>query len=376
MNRLRLIFSVVFFCAFLGAFSLNLTRIDLSHQYDPDAPVKLQYRVTQFGGKYTIHLFAQLDSTSLWSQDFLIQGGYESEDHRDLFPEISVLEESDMVWRGSVTFEPLETENLLIVKWGGDFNFYFDIPLSNGSLPFPSYYPISNANPITTPYLLTQKMDWSDKKAIQVTEYRNSFGPADAPMDEMKALAPRMTEDSVFFLSDSVELKDYKLYYFKNDSLADVGIPLFKTPPYYPRMVKMPELIAPLKYLTTEAEYKTLTRSTRPKKTFDEFWINTYGTKFRARNAIRKYYKGVEYANEYFTTIKEGWKTDQGMILIVYGTPIEMYRSDRGETWIYEDEEFEFIKVSTLFGPVYALRKDKRYEKDWYRMVGDLRRGD
>ena len=64
------------------------------------------------------------------------------------------------------------------------------------------------------------------------------------------------------------------------------------------------------------------------------------------------------------------------MIFIIFGTPIEMYRTDRGETWIYENEEFEFIKVSTLFGDIYALRKDKKHEKEWYRQVGDIRRGE
>ena len=63
-----------------------------------------------------------------------------------------------------------------------------------------------------------------------------------------------------------------------------------------------------MKYITTEAEYRILKKSTTPIKVFDEFWINTYGTKFLARNAIRKYFKSVEYANEYFTHIKEGWK--------------------------------------------------------------------
>ena len=53
-----------------------------------------------------------------------------------------------------------------------------------------------------------------------------------------------------------------------------------------------------------------------------------------------------------------------------------MYRTDQGEVWVFEDEPFEFIKVSTLFGDIYPLRKDKKYEKEWYRQVGDIRRGE
>lgn len=358
------------------ALALNLSRIDLSHQYDPDSPVKLQYRVVQVRGEITVHLFIQTDTTLAWNSEYLIQTGYEMEEHRKFFPQISELQVNNGLWRGSISFTPQGSEDLIIIKYSADFNFYFDIPLKNGYLSHASFYPINDVNPVTGPFLASQNLAWSNNGEIEVTEYPNKFGPADAPMEEMKPLAPTLFEDTVFYASDSVGLKDYKLYFFRMDTVADIGVPLFKTPPYFPSLRKIHELIPPMKYITTEAEYRTLKRSNKPKRTFDEFWINTYGTKFRARNAIRKYFKSVEYANQYFTNIKEGWKTDRGLLLIIYGTPMELYRTDLGETWVYEDEEFEFIKVSTLFGPIYALKKDKKYEKDWYKTVGDIRRGE
>ena len=63
------------------------------------------------------------------------------------------------------------------------------------------------------------------------------------------------------------------------------------------------------------------------------------------------------------------------MVLIIYGTPIEMYRDGFRETWIYEDIEFDFIKISTLFGSIYALKKDKKYEDHWFKTIGNLRLG-
>ena len=371
----RWFFSILMGLISFSALSLNLTRIDLSHQYDPNAPVKLEYRVVEKGSTFIIYFQIESDSMSLWSRAFLIQEGYESEDHRNFSPALKEVESTEHLWRGSISFSSEGNEDLLIVKLFADFHFYFDIPLNNGTLAFTNFAPVKDEKIITTSYLPTQDLEWTEDQIIQAVSYRNHFRPADAPMEEMKALVPILKEDTALFYDKAVLLKDYQLYYFKDDTLKDVGLSMLKTPPYYPSLRKVGELVPPMKYITTDAEYRALLRSTRAKRTFDEFWINTYGTKFRARNAIRKYFRSVELSNQYFTSIKEGWKTDQGMIFIIYGTPIEMYRNGRAEMWVYEDAEFEFIKVSTLFGPIYVLRKDRKYEKDWYKKVGDLRRG-
>ena len=361
----------------LSSLALNLTRIDLSHQYDPDAPVKTTYRVTQNGAVITIFLVVRADSIGLWSREYLIQKGYESEDHNMLDPQVTETESSRQIWRGSISFPAPRNENLLIFKLVGEsFHFYFDIPLKNGRVNFSSFYPSSGGNAVVTPYLSTNKLTWNVSDSIHVTDHTDNYAPAEAPMEEMKALAPSISEDGTFFFEDSTQFQDYHFYNFRIDSTSSTGITLLKTPPYYPTFRLIRELIAPMKYVTTEIEYKTLMQSNRPKRTFDEFWINTYGTKFRARNAIRKYFKSVEHANEYFTNFKQGWKTDRGMIFIIYGTPLEMHRTNTSETWVYENQEFEFLKISTLFAPIFALRKDKKYEKDWYKEVGRLRKGE
>ncbi|MCP4458046.1 MAG: GWxTD domain-containing protein [Cytophagales bacterium] len=380
MGKVTLTF--VFTLLFTGLISfwasaLDLSRIDLSHQYDPDAPVKATYRVTESGGKITIFLLIQADSIGLWTREYLVQKGYSSEDHQNIFPTVRELFSDDQTWRGSISFTTPKSENLLILKLGGtDFNFYFDIPIKNGRDDFSPFYPSAQDQPIISSFLNTNKLDWNVTDPIHTTSYTENFDAADAPMNEMKALMPNISEDSTFFYEDSTRLQDYHFYTFRVDSTSVSSITLLKTPPYYPTFRLISELMGPMKYITTEIEFKTLTQSNRPKRTFDEFWINTYGTKFRARNAIRKYYKSVEYANEYFTSFKQGWKTDRGMIFVVYGTPLEMYRTNTTETWVYEKQEFEFLKISTLFAPIFALRKDKKYEKDWYKEVGSLRKGE
>ena len=361
----------------ISSHALNISRIDLSYQYDPAASVKASYRVTQKGDKITIFLLIQADSIGLWSKEYLIQNGYESEAHQNIIPDEIVFESNAQVWYGGISFIFPKKENLLLLKFGGvDFNFYFDIPLVNGGMPFPDFYPTAEDLPIITPFLSTNKLNWSLSNTLHTTSYSDDFEAAEAPMEEMKALVPTIMENGTFMYKDSSQLNHYDFYTFRIDSTSSSSITLLKTPPYYPSSRVIHELIGPIKYITTEVEYKTLIQSNRPKITFDEFWINTFGTKFRARNAIRKYFKSVEYANQYFTNFKQGWKTDRGMIFIVYGTPEEMYRTGTTEVWVYENQEFEFLKVSTLFAPILALRKEDKYEKDWYKAVGKLRKGE
>ena len=58
----------------------------------------------------------------------------------------------------------------------------------------------------------------------------------------------------------------------------------------------------------------------------------------RARTLIREFYTRVESANNYFTSYLEGWKTDRGIIYIIYGVPNVVYKNKDYENWIYGEE--------------------------------------
>ena len=96
-----------------------------------------------------------------------------------------------------------------------------------------------------------------------------------------------------------------------------------------------------------------------------------------AKSAIRTYYRKVAQANEIFTDYKPGWKTDRGILYVVYGTPKEVFRSNATETWVYDDElSFEFRILSNLFTPeLYVLKRDQRYRESWISRVRVLRGG-
>ena len=104
----------------------------------------------------------------------------------------------------------------------------------------------------------------------------------------------------------------------------------------YPRLTTPEVMIEPLAYLASQDEISELRSAAKPKAALDEFWIKCGGNIDKARELIRIYYTRVLYSNYYFTSYKEGWRTERGMIYIIYGPPDRVYKSVDGESWGYK----------------------------------------
>ncbi|MDH4071204.1 MAG: GWxTD domain-containing protein [Ignavibacteria bacterium] len=91
---------------------------------------------------------------------------------------------------------------------------------------------------------------------------------------------------------------------------------------------------------------------------FLEFWKRRDPTPATARNEkMEEYYSRVHYANKNFAHYIDGWRTDMGMVYIIYGAPNNVERhpfdidSKPYEIWSYYDlnHQFEFVD-ETGFG--------------------------
>jgi GWxTD domain-containing protein len=118
------------------------------------------------------------------------------------------------------------------------------------------------------------------------------------------------------------------------------------------------------------------------KAAVDSFWIHTAGSADRARELIRKFYNRTLDANRYFTSYLEGWRTDRGLIYLIYGPPNAVYRYSTGETWIYGEEHnsnslnFTFTKVINPFSTNdFRLERSPIYQDSWYRATNSWREG-
>ncbi|MBN1118359.1 MAG: GWxTD domain-containing protein [Bacteroidales bacterium] len=137
-------------------------------------------------------------------------------------------------------------------------------------------------------------------------------------------------------------------YFIQFDTTKPEGLTLLKFNEDFPKITTPEDLVKPLAYITTSGEYRELTESGNLKLAIDNFWINASGSTDRGREMIRIYYNRVYFANYYFTSTREGWKTDRGMVYIVYGPPHNLKKTTNTETWYYynkkggEDITFNF----------------------------------
>ena len=181
--------------------------------------------------------------------------------------------------------------------------------------------------------------------------------------------------------SDLLELPGRGIYHFQTDTSTRYGITLFRFHDDYPNVTEPEQLMPPLRYLTSNKEFNEILHSDNRKQMVDDFWVETAGNEGRAVELIKNYYSRVEYANWYFSSFKEGWKTDRGMIYIIFGPPQIVYRRSDIETWTYGEQgnrvslTFDFIKAINPFTDEdYILRRQTDFKNPWYVAVDYWRR--
>lgn len=230
-------------------------------------------------------------------------------------------------------------------------------------------------------------------KEFIVRYYKSHFDPATPPMaanidrDGLRVLQ----SDSVFIIRSNQVLSfdSPGLYLLNNDTTNYYGLSFYVDKGRYPKLSKIADVIEPLIYITTEEELQTL-KTTRDsigiketKLEMDKFWLKTTsGNAKAAQQTIREYYQRVRMANKFFTTYKPGWKTDMGMIFIIYGSPNRIRRNDASEYWFYtQNTSFSEIKFTFQRKPnqfvdnSFRLARYPQYEQVWYPIIEQWREG-
>ena len=186
----------------------------------------------------------------------------------------------------------------------------------------------------------------------------------------------RQTDGSFMFDVES------GLYFFTHDSSKRMGLTIKTGSVYFPKVKDNSSLEWPIRFVMTKAEHEEIMKSNYSKALIDQFWIECGGSKDHARELIRIFYKRVEEANFYFSTYTEGWKTDRGMIHLLFGNPTQVVRSAEGEVWNYGEESqaailtFSFRKMESPFSSnLFILDREPGYKPYWERMVQSWRSG-
>ena len=185
-----------------------------------------------------------------------------------------------------------------------------------------------------------RKNDANPAKSIILKQYNSDFGIAKPPFSveeqTAKVFKPKTNErldfDSTETLSYTVE--DEGLYHFQHSEDSKSGPTLFNFQANFPAVKTAENMIGPIRYISTKKEFEQLSQSENKKVAVDQFWLGLAGSTERARTLIREYYTRVESANNYFTSYTEGWKTDRGIIYIIFGSPNVVYKNKSYENWI------------------------------------------
>jgi GWxTD domain-containing protein len=182
--------------------------------------------------------------------------------------------------------------------------------------------------------------------------------------------------------NEGITIKNKGVYFFQSDTALKTGLSVFRFEDDYPFITKVDQMLKPLRYITTKQEYSEMSVVENKKHAIDDFWLKITGNPDRGKKIIKKYYSRVQAANKHFASYLDGWKTDRGMIYIVYGPPDVVYKGSTMESWTYGEEgnlislNFTFLKVpNPISDNDFVLDRSPIYKNSWYLAVDAWRQG-
>ena len=220
---------------------------------------------------------------------------------------------------------------------------------------------------------------------VYVKYYQNMTPLPRPPVTNLSSTRPDFIPDSIFAYpySDTarVLLPDKGMYHIQVDPYKPGGLTLFNFGDNYPRVASVADMIGPMAYLASSVEFNELANQTNMKLAVDNFWLESAGNVQTARELIRVYYNRVFFANYFFTSYKEGWKTDRGMMFIVYGPPNILTKKGDTEIWVYyrkksrEPLQFTFSRHASPYTQNDFMMVRNFVTSMWVQAVRDWRSG-
>lgn len=385
------IFSWLAFTLFVtGLFSCRTTKPtvdtkDLSYIYNPTK--------SSFRPAYSIN--SQSDQSAMLTVRFLSNDLFFSEANPEGLPTAGVIISVKLYQTEPVrALVDTISYNINIVKDGNRREYIYNLPLktdagkkyvaelkildrlrmmvSHSFVPFNTLTPLNKYNYISHGYFNKNQLF---SQVLRIDEYINLRylrGPVDSlyisyfkPFREIPdAPSMMLPQKSVDYEPDRVVALPYSdtlpimlpregIFLCSVERGIRDGYALLNFGQSYPNMTTPEEMIEPLLYLTNAFEVDQIRSNPKPKVALDDFWIKCGGNIERARELIRIFYTRAVYANLYFTSFTEGWRTERGMIYIIYGPPDKVYKNAEGEAWGYRKPV-----VKSSWGGRYSVKEE------------------
>jgi GWxTD domain-containing protein len=255
-----------------------------------------------------------------------------------------------------------KSNNDLVIDFNGTrINDRFGIYIDNLTMPI-----FRNFINKTDSFQLKSVMNHS--RELYLVRYKNDFTAAQSPMATSirPNIASLTIEETIRVQTNtSIKLSQEGLYQIVEDTNStSTGFGFMLVDERYPRLTRPETLVKPLIYMSTSQELKAVNENSNSKQALDKFFLAiTSGNQMVSKKIIKNYYHRIEEANRLFTSYKEGWKTDKGMVYTVLGPPNKVQRSRDREVWVYA-QNTNFSEIIFTFN-----RKPNQFTENYYELV-------
>jgi len=222
---------------------------------------------------------------------------------------------------------------------------------------------------------------------VTVDCFFKEFGPALPPFSTRAPDELKYKPDSVFVMRLSTNqfrliMPEKGFYHVKTETQSFEGLTLYTYDKTFPGVSNSDEMINCTRYIMSREEFENCKDAADKKQCIDHFWLTLGGSNERARELLKKYYGRVKEANKNYSSYTQGWKSDRGMIFIVFGPPTNIYKSKSDEIWVYGNEanpnglRYVYNKTQNPFTDNdFVLERSQFFKDNWYTAVEYWRQG-
>ncbi len=326
-------------------------------------------------GDYTINFTVTDVSTN--KQTLRVSDAYipNPEDPISHITNIQIFSKDESV---NTEFNPVTTYD--ISNQSDSIRFVFQVTNNNPDTPITIDSRLIKFRSDTT---IARPMSWSNYNTSHIAYKGIVYGKYEVVSSSRRILS-QSGSVSIEFVFPNLPRGNYRFEVRSNEE--DEG--LFKARDFsvkslnYPSLKTPKELAAPLAYLMDRKEYERLMEiedNVELKRAIDRFWLKNIKNSKKAQDVISLYYERVEEANKQFAGYKEGWKTDMGMIYILFGPPWYVTPTLDQMSWAYSYNLDEFDRNFFFRSPRiknkeypfynYLLLRTPQYHQVQYRQI-------
>lgn len=228
----------------------------------------------------------------------------------------------------------------------------------------------------------------NQEKLFMVDYFKSKFKLALPPFSYESMQRFNYKPDSVFSVyaknNNSIELilPNSGFFHLKTNETTKDGVTFFIYESSFPKIKDAEQMILSTRYIMAKREFDDCIKEADKKVAIDKFWLSIGGSNERATELLKKYYARIQESNKTFTSFQEGWKTDRGMIYIVFGAPNVVSKFKNSEVWTYGELDnnrsvvFSFSKVINPFTDNdFYLERGEMLKLPWYQAVDAWRQG-